>query len=121
MTINEIWALIVNALSTLTIPVSADKDEQQTASSTPTPLPSEFAKYFLFDSTPKQHANNAETMREFRVQVNYFNKAGLINAPDIVGLMEAAGFMTGAIFELPYDSNGGYFGLHMEFSILADR
>lgn len=112
-----IHAQVKTALSTLSIPVYANS----LVLATGTEIPEEFCTYFLLASTPAENADDAETARLKVIQISYFNKAGLETIPDIVGLMEAAGFIRGPETELPLDEKSGHYGLAMEFDYLESE
>ncbi|MEN6522842.1 MAG: hypothetical protein ABFD14_03870 [Anaerolineaceae bacterium] len=110
-----IWERVAASLSSLQIPVSEGINLQATSANPPTEKPAAFAVYSLISSPPEQFADNAETMRSYRVQVSYYSRSGLVGMPDIKTLMTTAGFMPGPITEIPYDPSDGYFGLALEY------
>lgn len=113
----SIWVRVMTALSGLTCPVSESVYIPESGGS----YPDAFVTYFLVNAPPDQHANNAETLTEYEIQVSYFSKSGLEGMPDIDGMMKAAGFTAGNRTELPYNQATRHFGLAMEFSYLEER
>lgn len=108
----SIWSMTESALEDLALPMAADAYR----SATPEALPDEFMVYTLVSAPPMQHADNAEQMRFYRVQVSYFNRTGLHAVPDINGAMTGAGFMAGPLRALPFDQKSGHFGLALEYT-----
>jgi hypothetical protein len=74
-------------------------------------LPDTFLAYQVIDDGPKQHADDDETMRGYLVQVNIFDRIGLVNLPDVDSAMRTAGFVKSNRRQLPYDSETRHFGL----------
>jgi hypothetical protein len=74
--------------------------------------------YSLVSSTPEQAADDAETLRSYRVQVTIYDRAGLAALPDISSAMVAAGFTRGPVRELPYQSESRHYSLALEFNYL---
>lgn len=108
-----IWERVHDALETLNLPCAANKFKADSGDN----LPDLFMVYFLVSAPPIQHADNEEKIREYTVQVNVFSRDGLINLPDVDGAMTAAGFMKGAVREIPIDAETGHYGLGTEFSL----
>lgn len=113
----SIWSDTAAALATLApIPVSADQKLIASGAS----LPDEFITYFLPTSTPEAHADDAEVMRSYTIQVSYFNRAGLGSVPDIDGAMVAAGFSRGPQRGIPYDQVTGHYGLALDYNYFEE-
>lgn len=109
---STIWEKTAGALSSLAMPFAASKLRVSTGQE----YPDTFLTYFLVSAPPIQHADNEEKIREYTMQVNVFSRNGLINLPDVDGAMTAAGFMKGAVREIPLDAETGHYGLGTEFS-----
>ena len=73
-----IFERVYDAVVTLNIPFAAGKYIVATGSD----YPETFITFSLVSSPAEQFADNAETMRSYRVQVNIFSRGGLINLPD---------------------------------------
>lgn len=112
-----IWERVKSALSSLPIPVVESVYIPTSGGN----YPDAFIVYFLVSAPPDQHADNIETLTEYLVQVSYYDKAGLVNMPDIDGLMKTAGFTAGNRVEIPYNQTTRHFCLAMEFSYLEER
>lgn len=107
----SIWERIVTALSALTLTKAANV----LIVASEVDRPDEYLVYSLVSSPPVQHADDAETMRAYRVQINYYNRAGLTGMPDIDGAMTTAGFERGTARELPYNQQTRHYGLALEY------
>ena len=79
------------------------------------PLPDEYIVYQLITGVPGQHADNVETQRRYRVQVNILRRAGLAVLPDVDGAMTAAGFQRGPERSLPKDDETSHYGLAKDY------
>ena len=104
------------ALETLNVPVA----NQVLVMATGTQLPDLYLAHFLVTSPPLQHADNAEKLRSYQVQVNVFNRAGLTGLPDVDGAMTAAGFRVGPKYQLAYSRETRHFGLAQEYVYLEE-
>jgi hypothetical protein len=109
--LNTIWDRTNSALSPLSVPYAASRLQISTGGE----YPDLFMVYFSLPSTPDQHADDKETLRSYTMQVNIFSRDGLINLPDVDGVMMAAGFTKGKVIEIPLDEETGHFGLGTEF------
>ena len=107
----NVWENTASALASLGVPYAASKLQIESGSE----YPDLFMVYFSLPSTPDQHADNKETLRTYIMQVNIFSRDGLINLPDVDGVMMAAGFTKGRKIEIPLDEETGHFGLGTEF------
>ena len=112
-----IFERTVSALTPLGLPVAASVY----VTATGTDLPDMFLVYSLISSPPTAHANDQETLRTNRVQVSAYSRAGLVSLPNIQAAMAAAGFMAGPLYQLPYNSQTGHYGLAQEFVYLEDK
>lgn len=110
-----IWELTEDALDGLGVSLAANVMQSQTG----TALPDQFIVYQLISSPPAQAADDAETLRSYRMQVAVYNRAGLISLPDIEGAMVTAGFRKSMYRELPYNQLTRHYGLAMEFNYLG--
>lgn len=109
----NIWGLVETAISGMGIKYAADKFKAESGD----PLPDEFIVYFLVSAPPDSFADDVESQRSYKVQVNYFNRAGLGSMPDIDSAMQAQGFIKGNLIPLPVDPDSGHFGLGTEYVI----
>lgn len=112
-----IWELTLDALSGLEMAVASNVMMMATGQE----LPDVFAVYQLISSPPVQHAEDRETMRYYRMQVNVYSRNGLGGLPDVSGAMVDAGFTRGPMRELPYNPETRHFGLAMEFVFTSDE
>lgn len=110
----SIWERVVAALTGLGVPMAANVYVAPTAGE----LPDLYLVYFLVSSPPEQHADDAEILRSYRMQVTIYNRAGLASLPDVDGSMVAAGFTRGPQRELPYNQLTRHFGLALEYVYL---
>lgn len=81
-------------------------------------LPATYITYFLVDGTPEAHADNAETMRTYRVQVNIMSTSGLASLPDVDAAMLGQGFTRGPERALPKDRESGHYILAKDYFYL---
>lgn len=81
-------------------------------------LPDVYVVHQLLDSPPEQHADDAETLRSYTVQVTIWSTAGLAVLPNVDAAMKAAGFEKGIERQLPKNQNSGHYGLAKEFIYL---
>lgn len=116
MTTTTIWERVVSALAPLGVPLAASQMLVGSGES----LPDLYLVYFLIDSPPLQHADNAEQLRNQRMQVSAYSRRGLAVLPDIAGAMTAAGFTHGPDRELPFDPITRHYGLAMEFNYFKE-
>jgi len=111
----SIWERVVAALTGLGVPMAANAYIAASGQE----LPDLYLTYFLVSSPPEQHADDAETLRSYRMQVTIYNRAGLVaNLPDVDGSMVAAGFTRGPQREIPYNQLTRHFGLALEYVYL---
>lgn len=114
---SDIWDITQDALTSLGLPMAASV--YQSASGVD--LPNVFMVYFLVSAPPTQHADNAETLRDFRMQVSYYSRTGLEGHPDIDAAMVTAGFRRGPQRELPYNQLTRHYGLALEYLYLNEE
>lgn len=107
----NIWERVGDALSSINLPKGVNKYVVETGES----LPDEYIVYFLVDSPNAQNADDVETMRTRKIQVSYYNIAGLMSMPDIESAMIAAGFSPSDQRELPYNEDSGHYGFALDF------
>jgi len=110
----SVWSETYTALSPLGWPLA----EGVLLSASGAELPDQYLVYFLVSAPPIQHADNAETLRNFRMQVSAYSRSGLHGLPDIDAAMVAAGFTRGPQRELPYNQLTRHFGLALEYVYL---
>ncbi len=106
-----IWERVKTALTSLGVPMAANQYVVTSGAS----LPDLFLVYSLVSNPPVQHADNAEVMQMYRVQVSCFSRNGLISLPDIKGAMVAAGFIRAGANEIPFDQESSHYGLALDF------
>ncbi len=112
-----IWDRVQDALTSLAIPMGASTYVATSGSN----LPDEFLVYTLISAPPTQHADDAEKLRAYRVQVSYYNRTGLEGHPDIDAVMVAAGFRRGPQRDLPYNQLTRHHGLALEYIYLNEE
>jgi hypothetical protein len=112
-----IWERVKTALTSLTCPVFANTY----IGASGTELPDLFVTYFLVTDPPLLHADNEEKERMYSVQINIFNRVGLVGLPDVLTLMKAANFTHGNDVEFPFDEKTGHYGLGMTFNYLENK
>lgn len=112
----SIWTTTATALATLSPAVPFSMAPYKTTSGA---LPDVFLAYQLIDGSPEQHADDAETLRSYLMQVTIWDRNGLFTAAaSIDAAMTAAGFIKGRERQLPQDPQTGHFGLATEYSYL---
>jgi len=90
---------------------------QQTGSAA---LPTQYITYQLITGTPQAHADNSETHRAYRVQVNLMSASGLVSLPDVNTAMLTQGFTKGPERQLPKDQQTGHYILAKDFFYLEE-
>lgn len=106
-----IWERTKTALTTLGLPLAADIYVAASGGD----LPDTYLTYMLISNPPEQHADDAETMQSYLVQVTCFCRNGLNSLPDINTAMISAGFMRGPAREIPFSTETRHYGLAMDF------
>ena len=81
-------------------------------------LPDTFIAYLEVSGVPEQHADDAESLRSYRVQISIYARAGLVSLPDVDTAMLAQGFRIGPERQLPYDKDTRHFGLAKDYFYL---
>ena len=114
---STIWEITEAALDDLGVAMAANV--YNTASGTQ--LPDQFMVYFLVSSPPELHADDYEELRSYRMQVSIYDRAGLINLPDVDSAMVTAGFTRGPKRELPYNPDTKHFGIAQEYVYLEEQ
>lgn len=112
-----IYPTTQQALETLGLPVAAVRFIPADGG----PLPDEYLVHKMVSNVPTQHADDEEVAHTYRVQVSYFNRAGLDNPPDIDGAMKAAGFTRSQSVEIPYNESTRHFGLATDYFFLEEN
>jgi hypothetical protein len=112
-----VWELAQTALTTLGLPVSAGDYLADTPGGD---LPDTYLVHFVVDVSPVQHADNAEQIRGWLVQVSVYRRAGLAGLPDVIGVMTAAGFTFVAGRQLDYDIETRHYGIAFDFELTED-
>jgi hypothetical protein len=84
-------------------------------------LPDMFIVYSLISGAPEQHADDAETLRTYEVQISIFARGGLIALPSVDAAMLAQGFAKGPERQLPYDRETRHFGLAKDYYYLEQQ
>jgi len=111
----NIFQITSTALGTITPAVTFAMDDLIGTGT----LPDTYITYFLVDGVGVEHADNAESARVYRVQVNIMNKDGLASLPDVDTAMLAAGFAKGSERELQKDSTTSHYGLAKDYFYLT--
>jgi hypothetical protein len=106
-----IWERVTTALTPLNVPMAASIYIPASGQS----LPDLYLVYSLISNPPVQHADNAETMQMYRIQVSCFCRNGLNTIPDIRGAMVSAGFIRAGAVEIPFSQETGHYGLALDF------
>lgn len=78
-------------------------------------LPDSYVLYQIVDGVGAQYADDAETQRTYRVQINMFCRTGVLNMPDVTTPMKAAGFTPGPERELAYNEKTSHAGYSKDF------
>ena len=112
-----IWERTVSALTGLSIPMAATAMITATGAD----LPDQFMVYQLISSPPAQAGDNVERLRTYRMQVAFYDRAGLATMPAIPAAMVTAGFSKSMYRELPYNEKTRHYGLAMEFLYLEEE
>lgn len=112
-----IFERVETALAGLSVPAK----NQVFVSPSGQPLPDTYLVYFLVSAPPRQHADDAETLRTNRVQVSVYSRAGLNSLPDVDGAMVAAGFARASKVQLPYNRETRHYGLALDFTFLEEE
>lgn len=112
-----IWERVKTALTGLGLPMAANNYLAESGDA----LPDVFLVYFLVSSPPEQSADDAETLRSYRMQVSAYSRSGLAGLPNIDGAMVAAGFGRGPQHELPFNQLTGHYGLALEYVYLEEE
>jgi len=113
----RIWERVEAALSGLGVDMAAN----QFMTDSPDDLPDEFIVYQMISDPPEQHADDAETLRVYRVEVSYYSRSGFSGMPDIEAAMLAAGFRRAPAREVPYSPETRHYGLAMDFNYLDEE
>lgn len=113
-----IWETTYDALDGLGYDLAANVLRVDTGSE----LPDEFLVYQLISDPPELHADDAETLRSYQMQVSVYSRSGLATIPALVeAAMLAAGFTRLPSRELPYNRQTRHYGLAMDFNYLAEE
>jgi hypothetical protein len=84
-------------------------------------IPDLYIVYTEVTGTPRQHADDAETERFYRMQVSIFCRDGLVGLPDVERAMIAQGFNYAGDIKIPYNDETRHFGLAKDFTILINQ
>jgi hypothetical protein len=109
-----IFEQVEDALVSLSVPFAWSVQLIATGSA----RPDVFLIGTLVDSPPEQHADDAETMRSYKVQISIYSRDGLTGLPDVDSAMLAAGFVKGNERMIPYTDTSQHFGLAKDFVYL---
>lgn len=112
-----VWEDVASALSGLSEPVAAG----QYLAASEAELPDTFVVYSLVSSSPALHGDDAERLRNRRVQISLYSRDGLAGLPDTDTPMLAAGFQRGPERELPYNRDTRHYGLVREYIYLNEE
>lgn len=83
-------------------------------------LPDTYAVYQVIATPPEQHADNAETLRSYLVQVTIYARGGLVGLPDVRSAMVAAGFMRAGQRDINYNADTRHFGQSTDYVYLEE-
>lgn len=112
----SIWERTKAALAGLGLPLAAN-----TYIAVGSDLPDAYLVYQMISNPPRQHADNLEALRSYRMQISYYSRTGLTTVPaSVEAAMLAAGFTRLEGRELPYSRETGHFGIAMDFNFLED-
>jgi hypothetical protein len=78
-------------------------------------LPNQYMVYQMIDGVASQHADDLETQRIYRIQVDIYDRSGLVNLPDVDAAMLAAGFVKGPERQLDSENATDHFGLSKDY------
>lgn len=78
-------------------------------------LPNTYIVYQEIVSSPEQHADDAEALRSYLIQVTTYQRGGLTNLPNSTAALIAAGFIKSNERQLRKDPQTGHHGLATEF------
>lgn len=109
---STIWEHVEDALAGISQPKAASAYQAATGAD----LPDTYLVYLLVSAPPLQHADDAETLRTYTVQVSIYSRTGLASLPDIETPLLAAGFLRGPEREIPYNPLTGHYGVAKEFT-----
>ena len=84
-------------------------------------LPDTYIVHQLIDSSPEEHADDAEAERSYLVQISIYSKAGLASLPDVDTAMTAAGFQVGSVRQLPQDQQTFHYGLAKDYTYFETK
>lgn len=113
----SIYSITNNALATLSPAIPFSMAPYQSAAE----LPATFITYQLISGNRAQSANNAETLREYLIQITIYSTAGLHSLPNVDAAMLAAGFQKSAERQLPRDDSTGHFILAKDYVYVEDQ
>ncbi len=112
-----IWERVKTALTGLGLPMAANTYIGTSGGD----LPAEYLVYQLISDPPIQHADDAEKMVQYRVQVTAYSRISI--APlraSVTTAMAASGFMRLPSREIPYHPTTRHYGLAMDFSFVEE-
>jgi hypothetical protein len=107
-----IFEITNNALATISPAVPFALDEHIGD------LPELFLVFHMITGFGQEFADNEETARTYRVQVDIMKRDDLDNLPDVDAAMRAAGFTKGPERQLPKDSTTSHYGLSKDYFYL---
>ena len=84
--------------------------------STGAELPNQYVVYSVISAGSSEHYDDAETSRDYVVQVTTFSRAGLVSLPNVDAAMKAAGFTKNAGRQLPKDAQTGHYGWAQDYT-----
>lgn len=112
-----IWERTKAALTGLNAALAADEYIPASGGT----FPDSFLVYTLVSAPAAQHADGAETLRQYRVQVSIYSRSGLgALTEQVISAMVAAGFMRLGMIALGYDTDTRHFGAACDFGYLED-
>jgi len=84
-------------------------------------LPDLFITYSLISAPPVLSADNAETLRTYRVQITINARAGLLSLPLVKQAMVAADFIPSAFRQLPFDPVSRHFRMAQDYIFIENQ
>lgn len=113
----SIWETVQTALTGLGLPLAANTMILSTGEE----YPDQYILYQLISNPPEHHADDAEKLRSYLMQVSVFSRDGLATIPtQVETAMLAAGFTRVAGRELPYNQQTRHYGHAADFNLLSE-
>ena len=114
-----IFERVETALATLSPAVPFAYETYATASGES--LPDTYLVHSLVSSPPEDHADDAETLRSYTVQVSIYKVGSLVGMPNVDAAMVAAGFERGIVRKIQGFPDSTHLGLAKEYIYLESE